>query len=135
MRRWSSFSARTRSRHDCPAPGSAPPARPRSRLELPLRYAKKVKKKAVDADVAQTRQKQCADAQDRYKKIIEGRHLYKPGANGEREYLTSEQIDTERLNAKRDVDTILQQPDLVSAPGCSGALPIPNRFAARRAKP
>jgi hypothetical protein len=63
-------------------------------------------KKAVDADVAQTREKQCADAQDRYKKMIEGRRLYKTGANGEREYLTSEEIDSERVNAKRDVDAI-----------------------------
>jgi hypothetical protein len=61
-------------------------------------------KKAVDADVAQTREKQCADAQDRYKKLIEGRRLYKAGADGERQYLTSEEIDSERLNAKREVD-------------------------------
>jgi len=61
-------------------------------------------RKAVDADVAQTREKQCADAQDRYKKLIEGRRLYKAGADGERQYLTSEEIDSERLNAKRDVD-------------------------------
>jgi hypothetical protein len=67
-------------------------------------------KKAVDADVAQTREKQCADAQDRYKKMIEGRRLYKTGANGEREYLTSEEIDSERVNAKRDVDAICNSP-------------------------
>jgi len=61
-------------------------------------------KKAVADDVAQTREKQCADAQDRYKKMIEGRRLYKTGAAGERQYLTSEEIDSERLNAKREVD-------------------------------
>ena len=63
-------------------------------------------KKAVESDVAQTREKQCADAQDRYKKLIEGRRLYKTGDNGERQYLTSEEIDAERLNAKRDIDAI-----------------------------
>jgi hypothetical protein len=62
--------------------------------------------KAVADDVAQTRDKQCADAQERYKKLIEGRKLYKAGADGERQYLTSEEIDAERLNAKRNVDTI-----------------------------
>ena len=61
-------------------------------------------KKAVDDDVAQTREKQCAEAQDRYKKLIEGRRLYKTGENGERQYLTSEEIDTQRMDAKRDVD-------------------------------
>jgi len=63
-------------------------------------------KRAVEQDVAQTREKQCADAQDRYKKLIEGRRLYKMGADGERQYLTSEEIDSERVNAKREVDTI-----------------------------
>jgi len=63
-------------------------------------------KKAVDSDVAQVRQKQCADAQERYKKLIEGRHLYKTGDNGERQYLTSEEIDSERLNTKREVDEV-----------------------------
>ena len=63
-------------------------------------------KKAVADDVAQTRDKQCADAQDRYKKLIEGRRLYKAGADGERQYLTSEEIDSERVNAKREIDAI-----------------------------
>ena len=63
-------------------------------------------KKAVADDVAQTRDKQCADAQDRYKKLIEGRRLYKTGADGERQYLTSEEIDSERVNAKREIDAI-----------------------------
>ena len=63
-------------------------------------------RKAVSDDVAAVRDKQCADAQDRYKKLIEGRRLYKDGANGEREYLSSEEIDSERVNAKRDIDSI-----------------------------
>jgi Domain of unknown function (DUF4124) len=67
-------------------------------------------KKAVDDDVAQVKEKQCADAQARYKSLIEGRKLYKAGADGERQYLTSEEIDAERLNAKREVDTICNSP-------------------------
>ena len=63
-------------------------------------------KKAVENDVAQARDKQCADAQDRYKKLIEGRRLYKTGDNGERQYLTSDEIDSERLSAKHNVDEI-----------------------------
>ncbi|HMH87095.1 MAG TPA: DUF4124 domain-containing protein [Steroidobacteraceae bacterium] len=63
-------------------------------------------KKAVDQDVAQSRDKQCTDAQERYKKLIEGRRLYKAGPDGERQFMTSEEIDTERLNAKRDIDNI-----------------------------
>jgi hypothetical protein len=63
-------------------------------------------KKAVDEDVAQTKEKQCADAQERYKHLIEGRKLYKTGPDGERVYMTSDEIDSERINAKRDIDTI-----------------------------
>jgi hypothetical protein len=67
-------------------------------------------KKTVDQDVSQTRDKQCADAQDRYKKLIEGRRLYKTGPDGERQFMTSEEIDTERLNAKREIDAICNSP-------------------------
>jgi hypothetical protein len=63
-------------------------------------------KKVVAQDVAQVRDKQCAEAQDHYKKMIEGRRLYKTGPDGERQFMNSEEIDTERLNAKRDVDNI-----------------------------
>ena len=63
-------------------------------------------KKAVDDDVSQTRDKQCTEAQDRYKKLIEGRRLYKAGPDGERQYMNTQEIDTERLNAKRDIDAI-----------------------------
>ena len=63
-------------------------------------------KKAIDQDVAQAKDKECTDARDRYTKLIEGRHIYKTGPDGERQFMTSEEIDTERLNAKRDVDSI-----------------------------
>jgi hypothetical protein len=63
-------------------------------------------KQAVDQDVAATRDKQCADAQANYKRLIEGRRIYKTGENGERQYLTSDQIDSERINAKREIDAI-----------------------------
>jgi hypothetical protein len=63
--------------------------------------------KDTDAQyVAQVRDTQCAEAQDHYKKVIEGRRLYKTGPDGERQFMSSEEIDTERLNAKRDVDNI-----------------------------
>jgi hypothetical protein len=96
------------------------PARPASASATssqPARSAPQAKnaqddgiKKAVDDDVAQVKEKQCADAQARYKNLIEGRKLYKAGADGERQYLTSEEIDAERLNAKRDLDTVCNSP-------------------------
>jgi hypothetical protein len=67
-------------------------------------------KKVVQSDVAATREKQCADAQERYKKLIEGRHIYKTGDNGERVYLNSQEIDEERVNAKKDIDDVCNSP-------------------------
>jgi hypothetical protein len=61
-------------------------------------------KKAVANDVSATREKQCTEAQERYKKLIEGRHIYKTGDNGERVYLSSQEIDQERINAKQDIN-------------------------------
>jgi len=61
-------------------------------------------KKAVANDVSATREKQCTEAQERYKKLIEGRHIYKTGDNGERVYLSSQEIDQERISAKQDID-------------------------------
>jgi Domain of unknown function (DUF4124) len=60
---------------------------------------------AIDAATA-AREQQCATAQARLKQLTEGRHLFKPLPNGEREYLTSDQIDAERLDAKKEVDTV-----------------------------
>jgi|SRR5450631_3775198 hypothetical protein len=87
-----------------PAPARAPSSAPQTAASG--EPATQDTKKAVAQDVAESREKQCADAQDRYKKLIEGRRLYKTGADGERQYLTSDEIDAERLNAKRDVDSV-----------------------------
>jgi hypothetical protein len=81
--------------------GSPPPA-----AKAPTASDPSAVKKAVQTDVSATREKQCAEAQERYKKLIEGRHMYKTGDNGERIYLSSQEIDEERLNAKKDIDDV-----------------------------
>jgi hypothetical protein len=67
-------------------------------------------KKAVDSDVQQVKDQQCAAAQEQYKKLIEGRRIYKTGADGERQYLTSEEVDTQRADAKREIDATCNSP-------------------------
>lgn len=89
-----------------PAPASRPT---RAATKNPVAQDDEAKK-AVEEDVAQVRDKQCADAQERYKKLIEGRRLFKAGADGERQYLSSEEIDAERVNAKREVDAVCNSP-------------------------
>jgi hypothetical protein len=90
-------------RNPSTVPAQAPPA---ARVAANPTAKDAQDRQAVDQDVANTRDKQCSEAQDRYKKLIEGRRLYKAGPDGERQFMTSEEIDTERLNAKRDIDNI-----------------------------
>jgi hypothetical protein len=93
------------------ARGSAAPASPPAKAGVKTPAAQdEGAKKAVDEDVAQTRDKQCADAQERYKKLIEGRRIFKTGADGERQYLSSDEIDSERVNAKREIDAVCNSP-------------------------
>jgi len=87
-----------------PAPSSA------STANGPAAAVPSETKKAVANDVSTTREKQCTEAQERYKKLIEGRHIYKTGDNGERVYLSSQEIDQERLSAKQDIDDTCNSP-------------------------
>ena len=88
--------------HNSSRPASTPPAAAKE----PTAQVPSDVKKAVQNDVSATREKQCTDAQERYKKLIEGRHIYKTGDNGERVYLSAQEIDEERLGAKKDIDDV-----------------------------
>jgi hypothetical protein len=59
---------------------------------------------AVKEDVAKTKEVQCKQAKDRYQKAVEARRIYKPGKeNEERVYMTDEETDAYRLQARNDV--------------------------------
>ncbi len=53
---------------------------------------------------AEDKAKQCADARQRYQNYMNSWRLYELGPNGERTYLTSEQIDKARADAKQVMD-------------------------------
>jgi hypothetical protein len=59
---------------------------------------------AVNKDLEKTRETQCKDAKEQYRVAIESQKLYRVGKDGERQYLTSAEIDTARLNARRAMD-------------------------------
>jgi len=59
---------------------------------------------AVKADVDKTKEAQCKQAKERYQKAIEARRIYKPDKDGqERQYMTDEETDAYRLQARNDV--------------------------------
>jgi hypothetical protein len=66
---------------------------------------------AEGADAAKAKQltaedkaKRCADARQRYQTYSESHRLYEQGADGQRRYLTSEEIDATRASAKQVMD-------------------------------
>jgi uncharacterized protein DUF4124 len=59
--------------------------------------------RAVQQDVAKTRDAQCRAAKDRYMKSIQSRRVFKENKNGEREYLSDEAADAYREQARKDV--------------------------------
>jgi Domain of unknown function (DUF4124) len=64
---------------------------------------------AVQKDVEKSREGQCKEAKEHYRIAIESQKLYRVGKNGEREYLTSQEIDEARLNARKDMDSVCGQ--------------------------
>lgn len=60
--------------------------------------------KNVQQDMAKIKAEQCKEAQETYKTATESQRLYRIGKNGEREYLTDEELTTTRLNARKALD-------------------------------
>jgi Domain of unknown function (DUF4124) len=63
-------------------------------------------KQEVDNDVSNAQAQQCKQAQDRYQNYVHSRRLYKEGPNKERIYLSEQELETERLQAKHEVDEL-----------------------------
>jgi hypothetical protein len=53
---------------------------------------------------AEDRARRCTEARQRYDAVMNSFRLYEEGPNGERRYLTSEEIDTARAEARRMTD-------------------------------
>jgi hypothetical protein len=60
--------------------------------------------KAVAKDTAKLQEERCKKAQEAYRVAIESQRLYRLGKNGEREYLTAEEITAARVNARKSLD-------------------------------
>lgn len=90
-----------------PSSAAAPtPATPSLGDQVLAARKRRELQQSVNTDVAAARKQQCAAAQAHYQQLINGRHMYTLGPNGQRDYLSSSQIDAARLNAKRRVDKL-----------------------------
>ena len=61
---------------------------------------------AVQQDVNRSREEQCKKAQEAYRTATESQRLYRPGKNGEREYLTDAELTETRINARKAMDNL-----------------------------
>jgi hypothetical protein len=59
---------------------------------------------AAQADAEKVKVEQCKEAQDRYKRYIESRRLFRETPDGQRIYLTDQEITEARARAKQTVD-------------------------------
>ena len=84
-----------------PARTPAPAATPAATASPGVNAAER---RAVAEDVAAAAADNCKKAQERYQNYIHWRHIYREGPNQERVYLSDQEIETERLNAKREAD-------------------------------
>jgi hypothetical protein len=74
-------------------------------LEKGREKAREEAKKSGEAEkVAAAKKERCDNARSRLQIYTEGGRILKPGANGEREFLSDEEIEAERAKAQKQVE-------------------------------
>jgi len=87
-----------------PHPESAAAPSPAGRSATALNQLNdQANSRAVQQDVAKSRDATCSWAKDRYMKAIQSRRVYKEGPNGERNYISDTDADAYREQARKDV--------------------------------
>jgi hypothetical protein len=88
-----------------PAPTSSQPTpKPPAGSSASDQIQQQKARQSMQSDLAAKRAEQCKQAQDRYQKDIQYRRLYRVDSSGQQTYLTDEEADNERTQAKIDVD-------------------------------
>ena len=83
-------------------PAADAPPKPADPSQAQL--AQQAAKQALDKDLAVTRADQCKTATDNYNGAVQARRIYKTGQDGERQYLTDEEADQQRLGLRMAMD-------------------------------
>jgi hypothetical protein len=95
------------SRRNESQPSSTPaPAASRGPSEQVTPGAQARLRNSVQNDVANAQGEQCKQAKERYQMYVQSRRLFKEGPNKERVYLSDQELEEARLNAKREMDEL-----------------------------
>lgn len=94
-----------------PAPASSNAAAPASvDAAANSRLSMDASRAAVQKDVAASKAEQCKAAKDKYQQSIDARRLYRVNKAGEREYLSDNEFDQARLNARLEMERACGSP-------------------------
>jgi hypothetical protein len=88
-----------------PASPSAP-QKPAPAASADDRLKEQAARQAVASDLSKTHDAQCKAAQERYQKYIEVRKIYHEDKDGQRTYLSDEEMAKERTDAKMQLDQL-----------------------------
>lgn len=93
------------------------PARPSPRVQTaavnpgtPSLSEERDNQRAVQADVASAREKQCKEAKDRYQRSIQASRIYRTNDAGEREFLSPAEADQLRLSNREAMNLACAPP-------------------------
>jgi hypothetical protein len=93
-----------------PTPAPAVTVAPKTAPLPPADAAALMRLKAgVAADVAARDSAACQAAQERYRQYVGARHLYRTSENGERLYLTDTELESARVQARREIEELCGQ--------------------------
>lgn len=89
--------------------GSEPPAEPPATTsgQPPVPDATAA---AMRTDLQETRTRLCKEAQDRYRLYLESQRLFRTTPDGERQYLTDDELTEARVRARQAVDEYCSAP-------------------------
>ncbi|HEY1725356.1 MAG TPA: DUF4124 domain-containing protein [Steroidobacteraceae bacterium] len=86
------------------ASASKPPTLTQTSGNIHEQLEQEAAERAVQNDVAQTRADQCKKATDAYNASVAARRIFKTGPNGERQFLSDDEADKQRLSNKVAMD-------------------------------
>lgn len=77
-----------------------------SNQQISDQLGKEAAQRKVQQDEAAVRAQQCKEAQDRYDKMIHARRIYTTDQSGNRQYLSDDDAQKQRLQAELDVQNL-----------------------------
>jgi hypothetical protein len=87
------------------SPATAPQTVAKANAQVQDTLATQATEKAVQQDVEQTRADQCTKAKSDYEAAIAARRIYKTGTDGEREYLSDDEAEQQRVSLHQAMQT------------------------------